>query len=124
MSHGRPQVMQNCPVCMSHVLHSVTSECPGCGARLTEEVAAQRTTFGEGVSRALMASRSGALAATLGVTLTMSAVGCGVFSPPNDVYGGPPIEDMGEEVDATPAADMSEQPAPAPAYGAPPGINE
>jgi predicted RNA-binding Zn-ribbon protein involved in translation (DUF1610 family) len=137
--------LTNCPSCMSHI--TPTSEdvlgCPFCGAEMHFEQEERPATFGGNVMSVLKSSRSAALAAMLGASLSMTACDLGEPEPEPDMgeadmpmnqalYGVPAV-DMDEEqpdmpvdqpVYGAPATDMDDEEAdlepPAPAYGLPP----
>lgn len=135
-----------CPSCMNHIelsteaLSEVT--CPFCGEGLVSARRSDGDIFGKGVASALKSSRSTALAAMLGASLSMTACDLGEPEPEPDMgeadmpmnqalYGVPAV-DMDEEqpdmpvdqpVYGAPATDMDDEAdlePPAPAYGLPP----
>jgi predicted RNA-binding Zn-ribbon protein involved in translation (DUF1610 family) len=116
-----------CPSCMNHIelsteaLSEVT--CPFCGEGLVSARRSDGDIFGKGVASALKSSRSTALAAMLGASLSMAAC-TGTSGPqPEPVYGAPPIEeDMSSSNNSTSQdmeVDMAENNMPQPEYGVP-----
>jgi len=119
-----------CPSCMNHIeleptaLSSVT--CPFCGEGLMAARRADGDVFGKGVSNVLRSSRSTALAAMLGASLSMAAC-TGTSGPqPEPVYGAPPVEeDMNKTNNTSPEADqgvevdMGDNSMAQPEYGVP-----
>jgi ribosomal protein S27E len=115
-----------CPSCMNHIelsseaLSKVT--CPFCGEGLVNARRADGDIFGKGVASALKSSRSTALAAMLGASLSMAACTGGNGPQPEPVYGAPPIEeDMDRSNSTSPdmEVDMGENSMPQPEYGVP-----
>ena len=144
--------LTNCPSCMTHITPSGVDSlaCPFCGAEIHFEQEAAPSTFGGNVMSALKTSRSAALAAMLGASLSMAACGPGEPEPDPDMgeeadmpmnqalYGVPAVDmnedgaDMGssepdmpmdQPLYGAPAMDMGEEedmPIAEPAYGVPP----
>lgn len=98
--------LTTCPSCLSHIRIAADlkeTECPFCQAELVTEVA-RSSIFGAGMQKALSASRSGLLVASLLGTTTV--IGC--TEPPSD------------DPDMTVEQDMAEDLTPVPEYGVEP----
>ncbi len=98
--------LTTCPSCLSHIriaANLTETTCPFCQTELVAQVA-KSSIFGAGMHKALSASRSGLLVASLLGTTTV--IGC--TEPPND------------EPDMTVEQDMADDVTPVPEYGVEP----
>lgn len=115
--------LTTCPSCLSHIRVATEfseTECPFCQANLVVEVT-KSSIFGAGMQKALSASKSGLLVASLLGTTTV--IGC--TEPPTDDPDMTIEQDMAPEPDPVqdygvePYYDMGE-PLPTPDYGVEP----